>query len=104
MIEEYRQAVGCKKAADSPFSTVLIQSFVKGMIFLQQNINGQQENKMGTESVGRLIAGMALPAMFAMLIQALYNIVDSIYVAKLSQEALTAVSLAFPLQIGRAHV
>lgn len=58
----------------------------------------QQENKMGTESVGRLIASMALPAMFSMLIQALYNIVDSIYVAKLSQDALTAVSLAFPLQ------
>ena len=57
-----------------------------------------KENKMGTESVGRLIAGMALPAMFAMLIQALYNIVDSIYVARLSQDALTAVSLAFPLQ------
>ena len=57
-----------------------------------------KENNMGTESVGRLIAGMALPAMFAMLIQALYNIVDSIYVARLSQDALTAVSLAFPLQ------
>ena len=57
-----------------------------------------KENKMGTESVGRLIAGMALPAMFAMLIQALYNIVDSIYVARLSQDALTAVSLAFPIQ------
>ncbi|NBH79234.1 MATE family efflux transporter [Clostridiaceae bacterium] len=57
-----------------------------------------QENKMGTERVSKLIAGMALPAMFSMLIQALYNIVDSIYVAKLSQDALTAVSLAFPLQ------
>lgn len=57
-----------------------------------------QENKMGTEGVAGLIARMALPAMFAMIIQALYNIVDSIYVAKLSQDALTAVSLAFPLQ------
>lgn len=53
---------------------------------------------MGTERVSKLIASMALPAMFSMLIQALYNIVDSIYVAKLSQDALTAVSLAFPLQ------
>lgn len=53
---------------------------------------------MGTESVAGLIARMALPAMFAMIIQALYNIVDSIYVAKLSENALTAVSLAFPLQ------
>lgn len=65
----------------------------------KENPSGQPpENKMGTESVGRLIAQMALPAMFAMLIQALYNIVDSIYVARLSQDALTAVSLAFPLQ------
>lgn len=65
----------------------------------KENLSGQPpENKMGTESVGRLITQMALPAMFAMLIQALYNIVDSIYVARLSQDALTAVSLAFPLQ------
>lgn len=57
-----------------------------------------KENKMGTAPVGGLIAGMAVPAMFSMMVQALYNIVDSFFVAKISQEALTAVSLAFPIQ------
>ncbi len=57
-----------------------------------------QENKMGIHPVGPLLISMALPAMFSMLIQALYNIVDSIFVAKVGEEALTAVSLAFPLQ------
>lgn len=56
------------------------------------------ENKMGTAPVGRLIAGMAVPAMFSMMVQAMYNIVDSFFVAKISQDALTAVSLAFPIQ------
>lgn len=49
--------------------------------------------------MGKLIASMAMPAIVAMLIQALYNIVDSIFVAQISQEALLSVSLAFPLQI-----
>ena len=52
------------------------------------------ENKMGT----MLLFNMSLPMMISMLVQALYNIVDSIFVAKLSENALTAVSLAFPLQ------
>lgn len=56
------------------------------------------ENKMGTMPVGRLLFNMSLPMMISMLVQALYNIVDSIFVAKLSENALTAVSLAFPLQ------
>ena len=56
------------------------------------------ENKMGVQPVGRLLAGMAVPMMISMLVQALYNIVDSIFVARLSENALTAVSLAFPLQ------
>lgn len=56
------------------------------------------ENKMGVLPVGRLLAGMAVPMMISMLVQALYNIVDSIFVARLSENALTAVSLAFPLQ------
>lgn len=56
------------------------------------------ENKMGTMPVGRLLFNMSLPMMVSMLVQALYNIVDSIFVAKLSENALTAVSLAFPLQ------
>ena len=57
-----------------------------------------QENKMGTMNVNRLVTTMALPMMASMLIQALYNIVDSIFVAKYSQDALTAVSLCFPVQ------
>lgn len=57
-----------------------------------------QENKMGTMPIGKLVFNMSLPMMVSMLVQALYNIVDSIFVAKLSENALTAVSLAFPLQ------
>ena len=57
-----------------------------------------QENKMGVMPIGPLLAGMAVPMMISMLVQALYNIVDSIFVAQISQDALNAVSLAFPLQ------
>lgn len=56
------------------------------------------ENKMGVMPVNRLVFNMSLPMMVSMLVQALYNIVDSIFVAKVSENALTAVSLAFPLQ------
>lgn len=56
------------------------------------------ENKMGTRPVLPLLISMAIPAMFSMLIQALYNIVDSAFVAQLSEGALTAVSIAFPIQ------
>lgn len=56
------------------------------------------ENKMGTMPIGRLLMSMSLPAMFSMLVQALYNVVDSIYVAQIGEHALTAVSLAFPIQ------
>ena len=55
-------------------------------------------NRMGSAKMLPLILTMALPAMFSMLIQALYNIVDSYFVAQVSQNALTAVSLAFPIQ------
>lgn len=57
-----------------------------------------RENKMGIMPVNKLLLSMSLPMMISMLVQALYNIVDSIYVARLSEEALTAVSLAFPMQ------
>lgn len=60
--------------------------------------NTPAENKMGVQPVGRLLAGMAVPMMISMLVQALYNVVDSIFVSRLSENALTAVSLAFPLQ------
>ena len=56
------------------------------------------ENKMGVLPEGRLLAGMAVPMMISMLFQALYNVVDSVFVAMLSQDAMNAVSLAFPLQ------
>ena len=56
------------------------------------------ENKMGTMPVGKLLVNMSLPMMISMLVQACYNIVDSVFVARVSENALTAVSLAFPLQ------
>lgn len=56
------------------------------------------ENKMGVMPVNQLLLNMSLPMMVSMLVQALYNIVDSIFVARVSEDALTAVSLAFPIQ------
>ena len=60
--------------------------------------NDINENIMGYESIPKLIAKLSLPLMLSMLIQALYNVVDSIFVARVSENALTAVSLAYPLQ------
>ena len=57
-----------------------------------------KENKMGTMPVKRLILNMSLPMIISMMVQALYNVVDSIFVAQLSEEALTAVTLVFPMQ------
>ena len=57
-----------------------------------------KENKMGTTPIFKLLISMALPLVISMLIQSLYNIVDSIYVGKFSKDALTAVGLAFPMQ------
>ncbi len=57
-----------------------------------------KENKMGVMPVKKLIINMSVPMMISMLVQALYNVVDSIFVAKLSEGALTAVTLAFPMQ------
>lgn len=58
----------------------------------------KEENKMGVMPIPKLLITMSLPMMISMLIQALYNIVDSMFVAQLSENALTAVSLAFPIQ------
>ena len=55
------------------------------------------ENKMGVMPLNRLLISMSVPMMISMLVQALYNIVDSMFVAQLSENALTAVSLAFPV-------
>ena len=57
-----------------------------------------QENKMGTMPVNKLLISMSLPMIISMLVQAMYNVVDSVFVAQISENALTAVSLAFPLQ------
>ena len=57
-----------------------------------------KENKMGVMPVGKLLISMSVPMMISMLVQALYNVVDSMFVAQLNENALTAVSLAFPVQ------
>lgn len=58
----------------------------------------EKENKMGSMPVKKLIINMSVPMMISMLFQALYNIVDSLFVSRISQEALTAISIAFPMQ------
>ena len=72
----------------------------KNMATTNSNSNAQPvpENKMGVMPIGRLLISMSVPMMLSMLVQALYNIVDSIFVARISEDALTAVSLAFPMQ------
>lgn len=60
--------------------------------------NQTQENKMGVMPVGRLLVNMSVPMMASMLVMALYNIVDSMFVARVSENALTALSMAFPVQ------
>src|SRR5665648_798557 len=59
----------------------------------------KKENKMGIVPIPRLLFTMSLPAIISMSMQAMYNVVDSIFVAHIGEEALTAVSLAFPIQI-----
>ena len=60
--------------------------------------NNLRENKMGVMPVGKLLTNMALPMIISMLVQALYNVIDSIYVSQVSESAVTALSLAFPVQ------
>ena len=60
--------------------------------------NTLKENKMGVMPIGKLLVNMALPMIISMLVQALYNVVDSIYVSRISESAVTALSLAFPVQ------
>ena len=73
------------------------------MVFDMKNYDDEFEvshdNKMGSLPVKRLIVSMSLPMMISMLVQALYNIVDSFFVAQVSEDALTAVTMAFPLQM-----
>ena len=58
----------------------------------------RSQDKLGTMPIGRLLITMSVPMMISMFVQALYNMVDSMFVARLSENALTAVSLTFPLQ------
>lgn len=58
-----------------------------------------RSDKLGTMPIGKLLASMSIPAIFSMLVQSLYNIVDSIFVSQIGEDALTAVSLAFPMQM-----
>lgn len=58
----------------------------------------QRENKMSVMPIKKLVISMSLPMMISMLAQALYNVVDSVFVASVCEDALTAVSLAFPAQ------
>ena len=60
--------------------------------------DAQSQNRMGTAKMLPLIFSMALPAMFSMMVQALYNIVDTYFVSQVSEKAMAAVSLAFPIQ------
>jgi putative MATE family efflux protein len=64
----------------------------------EKSVSPLQENKMGVMSVGKLLFNMATPMILSMLVQALYNVVDSVYIAQYSQDAVTALSLAFPVQ------
>lgn len=64
----------------------------------RENKHSVPENKMGTMPVNKLLISMSLPVIISMLVQALYNIVDSVFVSRISEDALTAVSLAFPIQ------
>lgn len=64
-----------------------------------KEIQTKKENKLGVVPIPQLLFAMSLPAILSMMIQAMYNVVDSIFVAQVGEEALTAVSLAFPIQI-----
>jgi len=82
---------------------MITDCFLKGT-FMADNYTGmrepqRKENKMGTKSIGSLVVTMSLPMMISMLVQALYNIVDSIFVSRIEEMALSAVSMAFPIQV-----
>ncbi len=65
---------------------------------MEKPVVSLKENKMGTMPLGRLLANMAVPMVLAMVVQALYNVVDSLYVSAISESAVTSLSLAFPVQ------
>lgn len=65
---------------------------------MSNSSENMMENKMGVMPIGKLLANMAIPMIASMFVQALYNIVDSIYISRISESAVTALSLAFPVQ------
>ncbi len=71
---------------------------LKGLIFMSEMKAAPEQNKMGTMPVNRLLVTMSLPMIASMLVQAMYNIIDSIFVARIGEAALAAVSMAFPIQ------
>lgn len=82
------------------YNIVLYEKIKKGGICLNQVKNDTEKtNKMGTMPIGSLLLSMAWPPTLSMSINALYNVVDSVFVAMLSERALTAVSLVMPLQM-----
>jgi len=64
-----------------------------------KDTQAEKKNKLGVVPIPKLLFSMSIPAIISMMIQAMYNVVDSIFVAQIGEEALTAVSLAFPIQI-----
>ena len=82
-------------AENAPLQAYLFQDWRKVKMEAAQE---KKENKMGTMPVNKLLINMSLPMMISMLVQAFYNIVDSIFVSRIDENALTAVSMAFPIQ------
>ena len=64
----------------------------------EKKVSPLQENKMGVMPIGKLLANMAIPMIMSMLVQALYNVVDTVYISRWSEDAVTALGLAFPVQ------
>lgn len=89
-----------KRLTIPPGGLILVSTLInlKGGIKIMSANAVAKENKMGTMPVNRLLISMSLPMIVSMLVQAMYNIIDSIFVARIGENALTAVSLAFPIQ------
>lgn len=89
---KFPEGRGCR-GRETPFQRGLSPTASKRLYEVKM-----EENKMGTMGIGKLVFSMSLPMMISMIVQALYNVVDSVFVAKIGEDALTAVSLAFPMQ------
>lgn len=78
------------------FSSLFVPRLVRGMGIKMKE---KKENRMGVLPIGKLLFSMSTPMMASFLVQSLYNIIDSIFVARYNPNALTAVSLAYPIQM-----